>query len=205
VNEVPGRYLPVKDEIVWARWDVLRAYRRAVVTELRPGLSRANRTAVHFIWLEDDLDGVPKIEAGTYGHLTVPTADFGEPFPDLVQPYAPGQPPLIRLEKDWRLDIPSLPADGLLLSKHHAARRIGVAPETFRIISASGYGRDDFPLAYYSFEHRKMWRASDLDEWRSRHAWPPLTNPNSRSTRNPNGPRAMAAKKRGGPGSGASR
>jgi hypothetical protein len=202
VNQIPGRYLPVKDEIVWVRWDVLRPHRRAVVTELREW--KLNRTAVEFVWLEDDFDHTPKVEAGTYGRVVQPPADSGKVHQDLIQPYAPGELPLIRPEEDWQGDIPSLPADGLLLPARRAAQRLGMEESSFKTYSFASPYHDDFPLAYYQFAHKKLWRASDLDEWRTRHIWPPPKNPNSRSNRNPNGPRAMAAKKRGGPGYGAS-
>lgn len=170
--------MPVVNEIIWARSDVIRPYRRAVVMELRDYVN--NRTAVYVVWLEDDLESKTRVEAGAYGRIIVPTHDMGEDFPDMLQPWIRGQAPLIQLEKDWRLDIPSLPADGTLLTARQSAKRIGVTHRSFGVFTGpEDWHFDDFPLPWYSFMHKKMWRAADLDEWRARH--PPIApDPNSR-------------------------
>lgn len=199
MNQIPGRYLPVVNEVVWARFDVLRPYRRAVVTGFneRPG----NRTAVDFVWLEDDLDHERKVEAGAYGRIRVPTHDLGDPFPDLLQPWVQGEAPLIRLEKDWREDIPSLPADGTLLTARQSAKRLKIVYNTFAslCVPQNAY-YDDFPLPWYDFMHKKMWRATDLDEWRAQHPTPSADPAAWGVNWKARDRRAALAKKRGGPG-----
>lgn len=192
MNKIPGRYLPMVNEVVWARWDVLRPYRRAVVTDVRE--YRTNRTAVDFVWLEDDLDHERRVEAGAYSRITVPTVDLGEPFPALIQPWEQGEAPLIRLEMDWRTDVRELPADGTLLTARQAAARLGLTYNSFAVFCAPGDTHfDDFPPPWYSFMYKKMWRAADIDEWRARHPKKAL-GLNTQGTQNPNGRRARLAK-----------